>query len=158
MVFLGVIKDQQDVLIITGNIVILLILTLDIQDRKISIKDNRFGFFPAISGAWNVAEESIVKDNLKWVNMFKIRYSYGKTGNDNLGDTRFPYLYNLETLWERDNSGNVVSGNKPVGGYQFADFGYDRYYGGMRYTSVAFNQCVMGSSYKTRFRYRFFIF
>ena len=100
-------------------------------------KDNRFGFFPAISGAWNVAEESIVKDNLKWVDMFKIRYSYGKTGNDNLGDTRFPYLYNLETLWERDNSGNVVSGNKPVGGYQFADFGYDRYYGGMRYTSVA---------------------
>lgn len=84
-----------------------------------------------------MAEESIVKDNLKWVNMFKIRYSYGKTGNDNLGDTRFPYLYNLETLWERDNSGNVVSGNKPVGGYQFADFGYDRYYGGMRYTSVA---------------------
>lgn len=100
-------------------------------------KDNRFGFFPAISGAWNVAEESIIKDNLKWVNMFKIRYSYGKTGNDNLGDTRFPYLYNLETMLERDKDGKVVSGNNPVGGYQFADFGYNRYYGGMRYTSVA---------------------
>lgn len=70
--------------------------------------------------------------------MFKIRYSYGKTGNDNLGDTRFPYLYNLETLLKRnDEDGKLVNGNIPVGGYQFADFGYDRYYGGMRYTSVA---------------------
>lgn len=32
----------------------------------------------------------------KWVNMLKIRYSYGKTGNDNLGkNVRFPYLYSI---------------------------------------------------------------
>jgi len=60
-------------------------------------KDHRWGFFPAVSGAWNVAEESFIKDNQigKWLNMFKIRYSYGKTGNDYLG-TRFPYLYSID--------------------------------------------------------------
>ena len=46
-------------------------------------KDYRFGFFPAISGAWNLAEEPFMKKLAgKWVNMLKIRYSYGKTGND----------------------------------------------------------------------------
>ncbi|WP_321015510.1 TonB-dependent receptor [Bacteroides sp.] len=61
-------------------------------------KDYRFGFFPAISGAWNVAEESFIKKRAgKWLNMLKIRYSYGKTGNDYLGkDIRFPYLYDIK--------------------------------------------------------------
>ncbi|MCH5596437.1 hypothetical protein [Niabella ginsengisoli] len=58
---------------------------------------HQFGFFPAISGAWNVAEEKFILDNLKWVDMFKFRYSYGKVGNDIMRDSsnqpiRFPYL------------------------------------------------------------------
>lgn len=55
-------------------------------------KGQRFGFFPAISGAWVVSEEPLVKDNLSWLNMFKIRYSYGEVGNDEISDTRFPYM------------------------------------------------------------------
>ncbi len=86
-------------------------------------KDHRFGFFPAVSGAWNLAEESFIKKHVKWMNMFKIRYSWGKTGNDNLGNNiRFPYLYTIAT---------------DGGGYKFADYGYDRSYSGMYYSQVA---------------------
>lgn len=70
-------------------------------------KNYRFGFFPAISGAWNVAEEPFIKKRMgKWLNMFKVRYSWGKTGNDLLAKDssgnwlRFMYLYNI------DNSGS----------------------------------------------------
>ena len=52
---------------------------------------HRFGFFPAFSLAWNIAEEKFIKKHLEWMNMFKLRYSYGKVGNDKLGE-RFPYL------------------------------------------------------------------
>lgn len=83
---------------------------------------HQFGFFPAFSCAWNVAEENFVKDNLIWVNMFKIRFSYGKVGNDNMGDERFPYLYTIE-------SGGA--------GYEWADYSFDRNYEGMRFTQVA---------------------
>ena len=55
---------------------------------------HRYGFFPAFSLAWNVAEEPLVKKALPWLNMFKLRYSWGKVGNDNMG--RFPYLYTLD--------------------------------------------------------------
>ncbi|WP_090500933.1 SusC/RagA family TonB-linked outer membrane protein [Pedobacter terrae] len=85
-------------------------------------KDYRFGFFPAISGAWNVGEEPLVK-KLGWVDMFKIRYSYGKTGNDNLGNIRFPYLYSLEQM--------------AAGGYNFGDFDSSNPWTGIRYSSVA---------------------
>ena len=55
---------------------------------------HRYGFFPAFSLAWNVAEEPLIKKVLPWLNMFKLRYSWGKVGNDNMG--RFPYLYTLD--------------------------------------------------------------
>ena len=72
--------------------------------------DNQFGFFPAYSVAWNIAEEPIIKKNLKWMNMFKLRYSYGKVGSDNIG-TRFPYLELFESRnpynWGDYNTPNV---------------------------------------------------
>lgn len=85
-------------------------------------RGHQYGFFPAISGAWNLAEEKFVRENLSWINMFKIRFSHGKVGNDNLGGNRFPYLYTL------DGGG---------GGYQWAQFGADKSYSGMYYSQVA---------------------
>ncbi len=83
---------------------------------------HQYGFFPAVSGAWNIAEENFIKDRMKWINLFKIRYSYGKVGNDNLGDNRFPYLYTI---------------GEGKGGYQWAEFGSDKNYGGLGYSQVA---------------------
>ncbi|WP_460541181.1 SusC/RagA family TonB-linked outer membrane protein [Echinicola sediminis] len=90
----------------------------------------QYGFFPAVSFAWNLAEEQFIKDNLHWVDLFKIRYSYGKAGNDQLmGGERFPYLYTISEIFDGD--GNAA------GGYQWADYGFDRYFGGMMYSQVA---------------------
>ncbi|RZF60034.1 SusC/RagA family TonB-linked outer membrane protein [Sphingobacterium corticibacterium] len=103
-------------------------------------KDYRFGFFPAFSAAWNVAEEPFLKD-ADWLSMFKIRYSHGKTGNDRLGGDRFPYLYDIETIYQRDSNWNIVkdSNGNPIatGGYQFADYQTTAYWGGMRYDQIA---------------------
>lgn len=89
---------------------------------------HQFGFFPAYSVAWNIAEEPIIKNNLKWLNMFKLRYSYGKVGNDQLGDdTRFPYLATYKT------------NNKY--GYYYGDVGTNTnkgaFYQGMAYSNFA---------------------
>jgi len=51
---------------------------------------NRFGFFPAYAIGWNIGEESFVKDNIDFLSKLKIRYSYGKTGNDRT-NTRWLY-------------------------------------------------------------------
>lgn len=83
---------------------------------------HRFGFFPAFSLAWNIAEEPIIKKNLKWMNMFKLRYSYGKVGNDQMND-RFPYLYTIG-----DGSG-----------WNWGDYTYSRVFNGLTYTALASN-------------------
>lgn len=84
---------------------------------------HQFGFFPAGSVAWNIAEELFIKEHLKWMNMFKLRCSYGKVGNDYMGSNRFPYLYLLQ--------------NKDVPGYQWAEYGSNKSYRGMHYQQVA---------------------
>lgn len=52
----------------------------------------QFGFFPAVSGAWVISEEPFMKKNLNWMDLFKVRYSYGEVGNDQLTNDRFPYM------------------------------------------------------------------
>ncbi len=53
---------------------------------------NKFGYFPSISGSWVVSDESFMKD-IDWLSIFKIRYGYGFTGNQNIGDNRFQGLF-----------------------------------------------------------------
>lgn len=97
-------------------------------------RGHQYGFFPAFSFAWNVSEEPFIKDHLEWMNMFKIRYSWGRVGNDQLaGGERFPYLYTITEIGHTNSNGDWV----PEGGYQWADYGFNRYFGGMRYSQVA---------------------
>lgn len=95
---------------------------------------HRFGFFPAASAAWALSHEPFMEWARDWMDMFKIRYSYGKVGNDNMGkdendrDIRFPYLYTLG--YAGDNVYNFGTLNDPT---------RSEYQHGMHYTSLASN-------------------
>ncbi|WP_437920211.1 SusC/RagA family TonB-linked outer membrane protein [Sphingobacterium sp. LRF_L2] len=55
--------------------------------------DNRYGFFPAVSAGWILSEEEFWKDN-GTVNFFKLRGSWGLTGNaDGFGNFAHLGLY-----------------------------------------------------------------
>lgn len=47
--------------------------------------DNKFGYFPAASFAWNMKKEKWLK-NVKAVSELKPRFSWGITGNDRIGE------------------------------------------------------------------------
>ncbi len=51
--------------------------------------ESRFGFFPGVSLGWRISEESFWKDNLPFIEDFKLRGSIGQTGNDRID----PYQY-----------------------------------------------------------------
>jgi TonB-linked SusC/RagA family outer membrane protein len=46
--------------------------------------NNKYGFFPAIAAAWRISEENFLK-NAQGISEFKLRASYGLTGNDKVG-------------------------------------------------------------------------
>ena len=48
-------------------------------------EDNKWGVFPAFSGAWRISEENFMS-SVDWLSNLKIRASWGQTGNDNIGN------------------------------------------------------------------------
>ncbi len=87
--------------------------------------DNRWGDFFSVSAAWDMAKESFIKDNASWVDMLKVKASFGQQGNDNIGnlyayldqykitgtnswsDGTLTYKGNPELTWEKSNAFNV---------------------------------------------------
>jgi TonB-linked SusC/RagA family outer membrane protein len=57
----------------------------------------RFGFFPSIALGWVISNYDVVTETLPFINMLKLRYSFGLVGNDQLSNTRFPYLTYVNT-------------------------------------------------------------
>ena len=73
---------------------------------------NRYGFFPSVSGAWNIYNENFFKNSsiAKTIDKLKIRLSYGVVGNDKLGNERFLYLDNVASTGS-GYSGSIVNGH-----------------------------------------------
>ena len=69
--------------------------------------ENRWGLFPSFSGGWRISEESFMQD-LDVINNLKIRASWGKIGNNAIGNYRYLSLYNFNRNYVFDNS--VVPG------------------------------------------------
>jgi TonB-linked SusC/RagA family outer membrane protein len=67
--------------------------------------DNKYAFFPSVSLAWKISNESFMK-NIPWLGLLKVRTSYGETGLDNLGSS----LYGSYGPWGTQimfNNGNT---------------------------------------------------
>src|SRR5262245_23771042 len=70
-------------------------------------KDQRFAFFPSVSGAWRISQEPFWKVNPKLVNDLRLRASWGTMGNGNGGAYQFQQTFGIS------QSGMIVNGTKP---------------------------------------------
>jgi TonB-linked SusC/RagA family outer membrane protein len=61
-------------------------------------KNKRYGFFPGVSAAWRISEENFWKDNVSFINYFKLRGSASQTGNDALLDSDNKYDRSIQYL------------------------------------------------------------
>ena len=63
----------------------------------------QFGFFPGVSAGWRVSDENFWKNNISFINDFKLRASWGQTGNDrvyyggNLQEYQFLSTYSFNS-------------------------------------------------------------
>ncbi|TLX74998.1 TonB-dependent receptor [Labilibacter sediminis] len=65
-------------------------------------EENRWGYFPAVAGAWNVKEEPFMS-NIGWMSQLKLRGGWGQVGNQNIENNalltfidRTIYVYGAE--------------------------------------------------------------
>lgn len=68
----------------------------------------RWGLFPSVSAGWRISEESFIKNNLTWIDNLKLRASWGKLGNQNIGT--YPYQNVLSTGQNYSFGGTLASG------------------------------------------------
>lgn len=59
------------------------------------IKANRWASFPSFSAGWRISEESFMQDMRHIFNQLKLRASWGKLGNQNIGSSYYPFAETL---------------------------------------------------------------
>ncbi|KAA2240990.1 TonB-dependent receptor [Chitinophaga agrisoli] len=86
--------------------------------------DNRFGMFPAFSLGWRVSEEPFIQSNLPFVSDLKLRYGWGKSGNQEIANnatyTLYSAIYGIDPTWDFDTGsaydlGGTGTGQLPSG-------------------------------------------
>ena len=53
--------------------------------------DSRWGLFPSFSAGWRISEEEFMKD-IDWLSNLKLRASWGKLGNNSIGNYEWQAL------------------------------------------------------------------
>lgn len=93
------------------------------QADGIKLHNHQFGFFPSLAGAWLLTSEPFMKE-MSFLDLLKVRASYGLTGNDDIGfyATKKYYttqrllaakglvrgnIWNPELKWETNTKTNV---------------------------------------------------
>jgi TonB-linked SusC/RagA family outer membrane protein len=84
---------------------------------------NQWGYFPSISGAWVVSEESFMKD-VEWISQLKIRAAFGLAGNNRINSDMWRILYAISPsggpgYGEQNQYGEKYYGNS--GGSTFSN-------------------------------------
>ncbi len=68
-------------------------------------QDEKWGTFPSVSAGWRISEESFM-EGATFISDLKLRGSWGKTGNDNIGD--YGYSPTLNSNFYYNFNGNLV--------------------------------------------------
>ncbi len=72
--------------------------------------NNKYGFFPSASAAWNVHNEKFFNENITFVNQLKLRASYGVVGNNNIDNYSFTNLLFPSNYSLGEGPGTIISG------------------------------------------------
>ena len=77
--------------------------------------NNKWGTFPSVSVGWNLTNEPFMQKRPEWWTNTKVRFSWGKNGNENIGN--FRYTANVATNnnypFGHGESQKLIFGTKP---------------------------------------------
>jgi len=101
--------------------------------------NNKWAIFPSLSAGWVVTKEKFASDFPSWLSFMKLRASWGKNGNQNIGQFRYVTTIagNNNYVFGNGTSEAIVFGTKPNGisnpslkweESQQTDFGIDVYF------------------------------
>lgn len=109
--------------------------------------DNRWGYFPGVSLGWRITEEPFMKSARSVLNDFKIRASWGITGNDRISDWLYLRSMGLSKnayAWGGEVIDALVTGSVPA---------YDISWEKTSTTNVGFDASFLDGALSVEFDY-----
>ena len=76
--------------------------------------NNHWATFPSVSIGWNIMNEKFMESQSHWLNNLKLRASWGKNGNENIGDFNFIALAASGNNYIFGTNGQIYNGTKPT--------------------------------------------
>lgn len=77
--------------------------------------NNHYAVFPSFSLGWNLTDEKFMNKRPNWLTTTKIRLSWGKNGNENIGNFKYTVLTSPGNNAIFGSSENVINGVKASG-------------------------------------------
>ena len=77
--------------------------------------NNHYAVFPSFSLGWNLTNEKFMNKRPNWLTTTKIRLSWGKNGNENIGNFKYTVLTSPGNNAIFGSSENVINGVKASG-------------------------------------------
>ncbi len=66
--------------------------------------ENNLAYFPSIALSWMVSNEDFFKNNVSFMNLLKLRASYGVTGDPDIGASRYMGLFSLSSQYNNNSA------------------------------------------------------
>ncbi len=73
-------------------------------------KNNRYGNFPSVSGAWRISSEKFMQRTKNWLDDMKIRASWGMLGNSDINPYQYQSTVSFANRWYYLNNVKVSGG------------------------------------------------
>jgi len=83
---------------------------------------SRYAWFPSISGGWNISKESFFQDAFPFIDLLKLRASYGLVGTDKIKDT---YTYTYFQTYLQSGSYSIGDVSRTINGIVEGPLGTD---------------------------------
>ena len=77
--------------------------------------NNHYAIFPSVSAGWNITNEKFMEDRFDWLSNAKIRFSWGKNGNENIGDFMYTVLTAANNNYILGTGESMINGVKASG-------------------------------------------
>ena len=76
--------------------------------------ENKYGYFPSVAGGWVLSREKFMSGAAGFVDMLKLRASWGQNGNENIGDFGYTSIIGNQNIYYFGDSKTQYNGTQPT--------------------------------------------
>ena len=77
--------------------------------------NNHYAVFPSVSAGWNITNEKFMENRIDWLSNTKLRFSWGKNGNENIGNFMYTVLTSANNNYILGTGESMINGVKASG-------------------------------------------